>query len=148
VVCCFGLCVKWGRGRGCFYIRFSYMFVYMVVFVVKVLKSFKFDPEIYGVFKGLVRVGGCSVTGAFERFMGSCVEGGVLVFPDRGVEGFEVEARVLVDWLGKGRRFYRVEGGGEVNISGRLVWLLPKVRDAKLRCVLEETLKDSVSIQE
>jgi hypothetical protein len=44
-----------------------------------------------------------------------------LVFPDRGTGGFEVEARVLVNWLGKGRRFYRGEGGVEVNVSGRLV---------------------------
>jgi len=56
-----------------------------------------------------------------------------LAFPERGVEGFEAEARVLVDWLIKGKRFYRGEGGVEVNISGRLVCLLPKVHDSGLR---------------
>jgi len=30
-----------------------------------------------------------------------------LVFPDKGTGGFEAEARVLVDWLRKGKRFYR-----------------------------------------
>jgi hypothetical protein len=117
------------------------------VFVVKVLKSFKFDPQIYSNFKQLASGGGYTVTGAFERFMSGCLEGGVLVFPERGVEGSEVEARVLVDWLHKGKRFYRGEGGLEVNITGRLVWLLPKVRDSELRGTMEKVLKDSVSEQ-
>jgi hypothetical protein len=118
-----------------------------VVAVVKVLKSFKFDPQIYSNFKQLASGGGYTVTGVFERFMIGCVEGGVLVFPERGVEGFEVEARVLVDWLRKGKRFYRGEGGVEVNISGRLVWLLSKVRDSGLRGEMEDVLKGSVSEQ-
>lgn len=58
-----------------------------------------------------------------------CVESGALVFPELGLAGFEAEARVLADWLGKGKRFYRGADGGEVNIAGRLVWLLSKVRD-------------------
>ena len=106
--------------------------------MAKLFKGFRFEPELYERFK---RVAGFTVTGAFERFMGLCVEGGVLFFPDLGTSGYETEARVLVDWLRKGKRFYRGEGGVEVNIAGRLVWLLPKVRDAKLRDELEETLK-------
>ena len=51
----------------------------------------------------------------------------------------------MVDWLGKGKRFYRGEGGVEVNIAGRLVWLLSRVRDAGLRLEMEEQLKRSVS---
>jgi hypothetical protein len=129
------------------YIRFSYTFVYAVVFVIKVLKSFKFDPQIYSSFKQLANGGGYTVTGAFERFMSGCVEARGLVFPERGSEGFEVEARVLVDWLRKGKRFYRGEGGLEVNITGRLVWLLPKVRDSELRGAMEKVLKESVSEQ-
>ena len=115
--------------------------------MVKVLKSFKFDPQIYGNFKQLASSGGYTVTGAFERFMSGCVEGEGLVFPERSVEGFEVEARVMVDWLRKGKRFYRGEGGVEVNISGRLVWLLSKVRDSELRGTMEKVLKESVSEQ-
>jgi hypothetical protein len=56
--------------------------------------------------------------------MSGCVKGRLLVFPERNIEGFEVEARVLVDWLRKGKRFYRGESGVEVNIAGRLVGLL------------------------
>ena len=40
--------------------------------------------------------GGCTVTGAFERFTSGCVDADALVFPDRGVLDFEAEARVLV----------------------------------------------------
>ena len=79
--------------------------------------------------------------------MSICVEEGLLVFHERDIEGFEVEARVLVDWLGKGKRFYRGEGGVEVNIAGRLVGLLLKVRDSELRGEMEKALKSSVSEQ-
>ena len=52
-------------------------------------------------------------------------------------------------WLvGEGQRFYRSEGGVEVNIQGRLLWLLPKVQDAALKGMMEEALKKSVSEQE
>ena len=100
------------------------------------------------VSRKLASVSGCTVTGAFERFMSCCIEAGVLVFPERGLEGFEAEARVLVDWLKKGKRFYRGDGGEEVNISGRLVWLLHKVRNVKLRGEMEEILKMAVSEHE
>jgi hypothetical protein len=131
-------------------------FVYMVclyilfiqaVVLAKVFKGFRFDVQLYSDFKGVASAGGCTVTGAFERFMSGCVEGGLLVFPERNIEGFEVEARVLVDWLRKGKRFYRGEGGVEVNVAGRLVWLLLKVRDSELRSEMEEVLKGSVSKQ-
>jgi len=115
--------------------------------LAKVFKGFRFDVQLYSDFKGVAFAGGCTVTGAFERFMGGCVEGGRLVFPEGNIEGFEVEARVLVDWLRKGKRFYRGEGGVEVNIAGRLVGLLLKVHDSKLRGAMEEALKGSVSLQ-
>jgi hypothetical protein len=124
------------------FIRFVYM---GGGWVVKVFRGFRFGSGLYGGFKRLTCAGGFTVTGAFERFMELCVEGGVLVFPERGVGDFEAEARVLVDWLRKGRRFYRGEGGEEVNISGRLVWLLLRVRDVELRREMEEELKRSVS---
>lgn len=145
--------MRLGLGRGLVLVGFCLYglfirFVYTGGCVVKVFKGFRFDPELYAGFRRVACAGGCTVTGVFERFMRCCVEGGGLVFPDRGTEGFEAEARVLVDWLRKGRRFYRGEGGVEVNLPGRLVWLLPKVRDVKLRNELEETLKGSVSKQE
>jgi hypothetical protein len=46
--------------------------------------------------------------------------------------------------LRKGRHFYRGEGGEEVNIPGRLLWLLPRVRSAGLKGEMEEQLKKSV----
>lgn len=126
----------------CLYILFI-----QVVVLAKVFKGFRFDVQLYSDFKGVAFAGGCTVTGAFERFMSGCVEGGCLVFPERNIEGFEVEARVLVDWLRKGKRFYRGEGGVEVNIAGRLVGLLLKVHDSELRGAMEEALKGSVSEQ-
>ncbi len=109
------------------------------------MKAFRFDPQLYDQFKALASAGGYTVTGAFERFMQICVDGGALVFPERDVAGFEAEARVLLDWLvGKGKRFYRGEGNEEINVAGRLVSLLTKVRDSELRNRVEESLKKSV----
>ena len=95
----------------------------------------------------VARFGGYTVTGAFEKFMSGCVEINALVFPDRRIMDFEVEARVLVDWLDKGKHFYRTDTGIEVNIQGRLLWLLPKINDSALKKVIEDVLKKSVSLQ-
>jgi hypothetical protein len=111
----------------------------------KVFKGFRFDPEVYAAFGRLTDAGGVTITAAFERFMRVCVEAGVLVFPDVGGAGFEAEARVLADWLGKGKRFYRAAGGEEVNVAGRLVWLLSRVRDPELIGLVERRLKESVA---
>lgn len=111
----------------------------------KVSKSFRFETDLYEAFKRVINVDGCTVTRAFERFMAGCVESGCLVFAERGVGGFEAEARVLVDWLRKDKRSYRGEGGEEVNVAGRLVWLLTKVHDDTLRGEMEAVLKRSVS---
>ena len=111
----------------------------------KVYKGFRFNPELYESFRRLASAGGYTVTGAFERFMSICVERGVLAFPDLQVEGLEAEARVLVYWLRKGKRSYRGDGGVEVNIPGRLLGLILKVRDAELRRKMEEELKRSSS---
>ncbi len=115
--------------------------------MVKVLRSFRFDGALYAAFDRVVGAGGLTITGALERFMRDCVEADALVFADRDVLVFEVEARVLVDWLCKGKRFYRSESGEEVNIQGRLFTLLPKVQDASLRREVEKALKSSVSLQ-
>lgn len=85
-----------------------------------------------------------TVTGAFERFMCGCVGADRLLYAEGGVADFEVEARVLVDWLVKGKRFYRGEDGCEVNIQGRLFSLLSKVQDGALKGDLERALKGSV----
>jgi hypothetical protein len=43
--------------------------------------------------------------------MAGCVQADTLVFADRRVMDYEAEARVLVDWLGKGKYLYRSEEG-------------------------------------
>jgi hypothetical protein len=113
--------------------------------LTKVLKAFRFNDQLYNDFKKVASAEGYTATGALEHFMSVCVEDGHLLFPEVSEEGFEVEAQVLVDWLSKGRRFYRLKSGIEVNISGRLVELLPKVSDPELRSNMKETLKSSVS---
>ena len=113
--------------------------------MAKITRDFRFNDRLFNDFKNLAAVAGFTTTGAFERFMSICVEGEALVFPEISPEGFEFEAQVLVDWLSKGRRFYRVKSGTEVNISGRLVELLSKVSDPELRSKMKETLKSSVS---
>lgn len=114
----------------------------------KVFKGFRFNPELYATFSSIVDRSGCTLTASYEKFMNVCVARGELVFPEVKMEAFEAEARVLVDWLGKGKRFYRGGNGEEVNIPGRLVWLLTRVRDPVLRCDVEEQLKRSVAQQE
>jgi hypothetical protein len=47
--------------------------------------------------------------------------------------------------VGKGKQFYRAEGGEEVNIEGQLLRLLPRVQDAALKGMIEEELNKSVS---
>ncbi len=111
----------------------------------KVFRGFRFEPALYEAFCRLAEREGLTATGAFERFMAGCVGVDTLVFPDRLVSDFEAEARVLVDWLGKGRYFYRTPEGTEINICGRLLTLLPKVADPPLKRSIEETLKNSVS---
>ena len=116
--------------------------------VGKKFMGFRFDPLLYERFGEIADAGGFTVTGALERFMVGCIEADALVFPEKRVLEFEVEARVFVDWLRKGKHFYRCEDGSEVNIQGRLLWLLPRVQDAALKGEIEDALKGSVSKQE
>jgi hypothetical protein len=115
--------------------------------MAKVYYGVRFEPSLYGSFKAVAGASGCTVTGAFERFMRSCVEAESLVFVEREVLDFEVEARVLVDWLCKGKCFFRDQDGEEVNVQGRLLWLLPRVHDVGLKEEIEGALKRSVSVK-
>ena len=136
----------WGWGLYiCFYVHFVYTL--LGVCLVKVLRSFRFNSELYVRFVGVCRAGGLTVTGAFERFMRGCVGADRLCFVEVGVADFELEARILVDWLVKGKRFFRGEDGCEVNIQARLFSLISKVQDAALKGDLEKALKDSVCSQ-
>jgi len=109
----------------------------------KTPKLFKFNSELYKRFKDLVSRSPYTVTGAFEKFMSSCVEDGVLSFPSSAAAGdVEAEARVMLAWLKKGRHWYSPESGeGEFSVEGRLLQLLPRMRDQALKVTVEESLK-------
>ncbi len=106
--------------------------------------GFRFEPSLYERFCKIAYGANFTATGAFEAFMADCVEANGLVFLERQTLDFEAEARVLVDWLCKGKHLYRLEDGSEVNIQGRLLYLLSKVQDKALRGQIEDTLKGSV----
>jgi hypothetical protein len=115
--------------------------------LVKQFRGFRFEQELYEAFCRLAEKQGLTTTRALERFMEGSVAIDTLVFADRRVLDFEAEARVLVDWLIKGKHFYRDEKSTELNISGRLLTLLPKVTDTDLKKKIEEALKSSVPKQ-
>ena len=105
----------------------------------------RFDPLLYDSFKKVAGAAGKTATSAFERFMQGCVEADALVYAEKRTANFEVEARVLVDWLMKGKRFYHSENGLEVNVQGRLFELILKVQDTKLLTQMKEALEKSVT---
>ena len=107
--------------------------------------SLRFRPDLYLGFRKVAKMNGYTATAVFERFMSGCVECDKLVFPDRAVLDLEVEARVLLDWQGKGEFFYRTAEGSEVNIRGRLLWLMSRVNDSGLKGLIGESLKRAVA---
>lgn len=109
----------------------------------KTPKLFKFNSELYSRFKDLVSKSGYTITGAFEKFMSSCVEDGVLSFPSSAAAGdVEAEVRVMLAWLKKGQHWYSPESGEkEFSVEGRLLQLLPRIRDQALKETIEESLK-------
>ena len=110
--------------------------------VAKAFKAFRFDPALYARFKKLVGESGLTVTEALERFMGTCVSAGAITFPTASKGGVEAEARVLLAWLKKGKRFWYGPGGEEdQSVESRLLALLGQVEDEELRREIEEDLK-------
>lgn len=105
-------------------------------------KGFRLNPQLYNAFKELASKNGYTVTGAFEKFMASAVEFG-LVFPSAvKAEHVDAEARVLLVWLKKDKYWVNLGGKEETSTRGRLLELLPKIEDAQLREEIEETLKE------
>lgn len=111
--------------------------------MVKKSKSYLFDPVQYGCFRKICRNSGLGVTEAFERFMKSCIDADRLVYVEAASGAVEAEARVLVSWLECGKLLYRNTEGTELNVSGRLLDLLPHVSPA-LAQQIEAVLKRSV----
>lgn len=115
--------------------------VYTVSWMAKKIKAFRFHPDVYMRFRELASTGGYTVTGAFEKFMRTCIECEQLVFPEPiKAEDAEAEARIMLAWLRKDRYRYSFRGQ-EVSVAGRLLQLLPKVHDASLKMEIEEELK-------
>jgi hypothetical protein len=112
----------------------------------KVFRSFRFDGALYEKFGAVCKADNFTATGALERFMQSCVDSETIVFGDASPSSYEAEARVLIDWLSKDKHFYRSKGGEEeVNIQGKLLWLLSKIRNPELQNQIETSLKHSVT---
>lgn len=76
--------------------------------------------------------------------MTSCIDADCLVYYEKKDVDCEMETRVLIDWLNKGKYFYHAKTGEEVSIQGALVELLPKIKNKALKKEMEECLKKSV----
>jgi hypothetical protein len=112
----------------------------------KMLKAFRFDPELYAEFKSVAEQSGLMVTEAFEKFMHACIEAGAVKMPEakRDRSGIEAEARVLLAWLRKGQTSYWGNSGDEeISIHTKLLQMLSQVEDEALRREIEEELKKS-----
>ena len=112
--------------------------------VTKKFMGFRFDPELYAKFKELAKKNSLMVTEAFERFMKACVQIGAVKVPEPAVERRDVEAEVhvLLAWWRKGAYWAHLDGGDEEqSVPGRLLQLLPKIRDEVLRNEVEQELK-------
>jgi hypothetical protein len=109
----------------------------------KVFKAFRFNPELYESFKTLASENGYTVTGAFEKFMTSAIENG-LAFPSasKSNDDAETEARVLLTLLKRNKYWVRMNEKKEVSVTGRLLQLLPNIKETNLRQDIEQTLKE------
>jgi hypothetical protein len=91
---CKNVCVRGLFFWGLLFIWFVYTIcLYSWLDMAKVYYGVRFEPSLHSSFKVVAGASGCTVTGAFERFMRSCVEAGSLVFVEKGVLDFEVEAK-------------------------------------------------------
>ncbi|MCK4434311.1 hypothetical protein KAU92_02380 [Candidatus Bathyarchaeota archaeon] len=108
----------------------------------KPLKAFRFHPDVYSSFKKVAGQGGYSMTAALEKFMEVCIREDRLVFPGPvKAEDAEREARIMLVWLKKKKYWYYFKGEGQLSVVGRLLELLPKVKDSSLKNQIEKELK-------
>lgn len=107
----------------------------------KIRKGFRFSPQLYERLKELASKNGYTVTSAFEKFTSKSLEYG-LAFPAAPkIENVESEARVMLACLKDGKHWVSLGGKTETSTRGRLLQLLPTIKDADLRLDVEETLK-------
>lgn len=116
---------------------------YTVIRMPKTPRMFRLNLELYDQFKSLASKNGYTVTRALEKFMNVCVENGVLSFPAQAAaeDDLEAEAKIMLAWLSKGRHWYRFGSNEEFSVQGRLLQLLPQIRDQALKKQIEENLK-------
>jgi len=108
----------------------------------KKLKAFRFHPDVYSSFKKVAGQGGYSMTAALEKFMEICVREDSLVCPGPvKAEDAERESRIMLAWLKQKKYWYDQKGEEELSVVGRLLELLPKVKDPSLKDQIEEELK-------
>jgi len=107
----------------------------------KVFKGFRFNSNLYLSFKELATKKGYTVTETFEKFMTRSLEYGI-AFPSADkTENVEAEARIMLAWVKEGQYRVSLEGEEDTSTRGRLLTLLPNVKDAALRLDIEENLK-------
>ena len=114
----------------------------------KMLKAFRFDPELYAEFKTVTEHSGLMVTEAFEKFMHACVEAGAVKMPEanRDRSGVEAQARVLLAWLRKGQTSYWGDSADEeISIHAKLLQMLCQVGEDSLRKEIEQELQKKTS---
>lgn len=103
----------------------------------------RFKPDQYNAFKKVAKKHGYTATGAFEKFMNTCIDAQNVVFAQPRHD-YKAEARILAEWLNQGQYTYRKGDGEEINIRGRLMTLLPEIDDANLQDLVEENLKKPI----
>ncbi len=109
----------------------------------KTFKGFRFNSNLYLSFKELATKNGYTVTEAFEKFMDNALQFG-LTFPSAAkTENVEAEARIMLAWLKDGHFWVNLGGKDEESTVGRLLQLLPNLKEAALRLEVEEILKTS-----
>jgi len=96
----------------------------------KMLKAFRFKPELYESFKALASENGSTATGAFKKFMSSALEYR-LAFPSasKSNEDAETEPRVLLTLLKRNKCWVHKDEKKEVSVTGRLLQLLPNIKE-------------------
>jgi hypothetical protein len=115
--------------------------------MAKVFHGLKFKPDQYEKFRTIAYNHGYTVTSALEQFMDDCIEAGRIVISDPTIMDYEAEACVLREWLDNGKIFYRSTEGEERYVAGRLLYLLPQIKDVTLKRLVEASLKNSFKPQ-
>ena len=92
----------------------------------------------------MARKNGYTAISALEKFMVDAIRF-ELAFPSVKEEAAQAEARVMLSWLNDGEYWVNLGDKAETSTRGRLLQLLPKVENPKLRQEIEERLKKEIT---